>query len=100
MLDTVGHFCQWAGLAVNVGKEKSASCNSDNSPGHQFSIQDSLGGELQPISQLDGSPYRYLGTKFLEKEGGDRYMEHGFLQDASMLYSVTVTICFDWMFKS
>ena len=75
MLDTVGQFCRWAGLTINVGREKSASCNSDNAQGHQFYVQDSKPDPTQPrgqpIFQLDGSPYRYLGTKFLEKDDTD-----------------------------
>jgi ribonuclease HI len=68
-LDTVGDFCKWSGLSVNVGREKSATMDSKNAVNHQFTLQDSIDGEVKPLFKLNGSPYKYLGTLMQEKEG-------------------------------
>ena len=68
-LDTVGDFCKWSGLSVNVGREKSATMDGNNCVNHQFTVQDKVGEPAQLLFRLNGSAYKYLGTMMLEKEG-------------------------------
>jgi len=65
MINVVGDFCQWSGMAINCGKAKSASMQVNGKRVSEgFKVQDSVGGpqkELFHLTEKDG--YRYLGIR-------------------------------------
>ena len=68
LLNVVGDYCQYSGLAINVGKDKSATMHinaSSSTP--PFSIQDRYGASpRQLLFDLGAGSYRYLGLRVSE----------------------------------
>jgi ribonuclease HI/endonuclease/exonuclease/phosphatase family metal-dependent hydrolase len=65
MLDCVGDYCKWSGMAINCGKTKSATMQVNGKRGSVgLSMQDTIDGPLKELFQLtETESYKYLGTR-------------------------------------
>ena len=67
LFNVVGEFCQFSGLGLNMGKEKTAwmQVHGKIEPASSITVQDTLGGcpKVVPVLDSESDTYKYLGIR-------------------------------------
>ena len=79
LFNVVGDFCQFSGLKLNMGKDKTAwmQANGKTDLAVKISVQDALEPDLKTVTRLhEHASYRYLGIRLSSRIDFNDEVEH------------------------